>query len=274
MGGFVVGSSEIVPKAQINYLCSNGFAVVIPNYRLAPQTTGKDALFDAEEAYDWATTSLPSLLEKDHGIYLDTSRIVAMGHSSGGAIAMHLGSCKPLKAVTAFSTSLYTADVVAAKKKLDFPPFNHLPDFHPTEADWEIIAPKGIQLSEAPLAAPGTIPPPRNKWQLHLIKYSELLPAVMPDGDYAAIDPMTRVSAQWPPTMIVQGGADAVPGSTPVDVQRAEREMREAGVKEVELVMVPGEAHVWDLPPTVGTSDLGPKWQAVVKGLDWLRSHV
>lgn len=35
-GGLIVGSSEIIPKPQVNYLASQGFVVVIPNYRLGP----------------------------------------------------------------------------------------------------------------------------------------------------------------------------------------------------------------------------------------------
>ena len=85
---------------------------------------------------------------------------------------------------------------------------------------------------------------------------------------------MTKAGAQWPPVMIVQGESDNVPGSDLKLAQRAEKEMKDAGVKEVRLEVVPGEGHMFDLPPTVGTSDLGPKWQAVVKGLDWLCSHI
>ena len=185
---------------------------------------------------------------------------------------MHIGACKPVKAVTAFSVALYPAD--ATGQPLDFPPFNTFPDFEPTEEDWKEITPPNLQVSETPLAAPGTTPSPRSRWQMALVRHGKLLSTVVPDGDYAAMDPMTRVGSHWPPTMVVQGEADLVPGSRVAEVRRAEREMKEAGVKEVELVLVPDEGHVFDLPPAVGTSDLGPRWQAVVKGLDWLCSHV
>jgi hypothetical protein len=53
-----------------------------------------------------------------------------------------------------------------------------------------------------------------------------------------------------------------------------QRHLGRIGVKETRLEVVPGETHMFDLPPLVGTSDLGPKWQAVVKGLDRLTSNV
>ena len=274
-GGLLVGSSETIPKPQIEYLAGKGFAVFIPNYRLAPQVTAKEAFADCEEAFDWAVNTLPRIMKSEHDVELDASKIVAYGHSSGGTLALHMASCKPVKAVTAFYPSLFNSDTsTSAHKPTSAPPFGAMPDFRPSDEDWASIKPEGKQVSEAPLAAPGTIPPPRNKWQMHILKHGQWIPNVLPDGDVAAIDPMTRLNAQWSPVMIVQGEVDNVPGSSLELAQRAEREMKDAGVQEVQLEVVPGEAHMFDLPPMVGTTDLGPKWQAVVKGLDWLMSHV
>ncbi|KAK4546179.1 hypothetical protein LTR36_002316 [Oleoguttula mirabilis] len=274
-GGLLVGSSEIIPKVQIDYLCDHGFVVVIPNYRLAPQVTASEAFADGEEAYDWSTTTLLKIMADDYDVELDPSRVVSYGHSSGGTLAMHIGSCRPLKAVTAFYPSLFSADnTTSAHKPTSAVPFGMMPDFNPTDEDWNTIKPADHQVSEAPMARPGTIPPPRNKWQMSILKNGQWLSTVQPDGRYELIDPMTRLSAQWPPVMIVQGEIDNVPGSSRELAQRAEKEIKAAGVKEVRLEVVHGESHMFDLPPTVGTTDLGPKWEAVVKGLEWLRSHV
>ena len=271
----MVGSSEMIPKPQINYLVSKNFVVVIPNYRLSPQVTAKDAFADSEEAYEWATTALPAPLKSDHGIDVDTGKVVGYGHSSGGTLALNLASRKSVNAVAAFYPSLFSADTsTTAHRPTSVPPFGIMPDFEPTAEDWAEISPEGKQVSEAGLAAPGTIPRPRNKWQMHILKHGKWMDIVAPDGDYAAIDPMTRLSDRWAPTMIVQGELDNVPGSSLELAERAEKDMKAAGVKEVRLEVVPGETHMFDLPPTVGSSDLGPKWQAVIKGLDWLVSHV
>ncbi|KAK0943579.1 hypothetical protein LTR48_002192 [Friedmanniomyces endolithicus] len=274
-GGLMVGSSEMIPKPQTEYRCSKGFLVVAPNYRLVPQVSGRQAFADAVYAYDWTTTDLPKLLQAEHSLEIDSAQIVAMGHSSGGTLALHIASCRSLKAATAFYPSLFLADpTTSMHRPTTAPPFGLMPDFTPTKEDSASIEPAGLQVSEAPLAIPGSIPQPRNKWQMHVIKHGQWPQTAQPDGDYAAMDPMTRVSARWPPVMIVQGEVDDVPGSGLELAERAEREMKAAGVREVVVEVVAGERHMFDLPPSVGTVDMGPKWEAVVKGLEWLASHV
>lgn len=274
-GGLLVGTDEIIPKPQISYLADKGFVVVVPNYRLAPQVTAKEAFADCEDAYNWAVTALPSIMESENGTKLDTGNTVAMGHSSGGTLALHIASVRLVKAVTAFYPSLYPADPSSSiHKPTTVPPFGAMPDFEPNDEDWASITPEGMQVSEAPMALPGSVPRPRNRWQMNVLKHGQWPKVVQPDGDYAAIDPMTRLTSKWCPVMIVQGENDNVPGSSLQLAQRAEKDIKAAGVKEVQLEVVPGETHMFDLPPTVGTSDVGPKWQAVVKGLDWLVSHV
>ena len=56
--------------------------------------------------------------------------------------------------------------------------------------------------------------------------------------------------------------------------RRAETEMKAAGLEEVQLEVVQGEGHMFDHLQDVGTMDTGPKWKAVLKGLDWLKSFV
>ena len=202
---------------------------------------------------------------------------LAVTFSSGGTLALHITSCKSVKATTAFYPSLFNADTsTSAHKPMTSAIFAAVPPFQPSEEDWRAIKPSGKQLSEAPLAipTPGLIPPARNRWQVHLLKRGEWLSNVLPDGDFAAIDPMTRLNERWPPVLIIQGETDDIGGSGLELAQRAKEEMKAAGVKEVELEVVSGEGHMFDLPPTVGTTDLGPKYKAVVKGLDWLCEHV
>ncbi|KAK5132243.1 hypothetical protein LTR08_009231 [Meristemomyces frigidus] len=276
-GGLIVGSSEMIPHAQTAYLSAHNFLVVAPNYRLAPQATAAEAFADCEEAYDWATTALPAALAAAHALLqVDTSRVVAYGHSFGGTLALHVGGAKNVKAVTAFYPSLFLADATsAAHAPARAPLFATAADFAPSKADWAAIAPAATQLCEAPLALPGTtVPEPRNKWQMHLLKHGQWLSTLQPDGEYAVLNPLTRVRAQWPPVLIVQSAADEVPGSNVGLARRAEAEMRAAGVAEVRVVVVEGEGHMFDLPASVGTTDLGARWGAVVEGLEWLCGRV
>ena len=249
--------------------------VVIPNYRLAPQVDGKTAFRDCEEAYDWATGALASTMAVQHDVKLDASRVVAMGHSSGGTIALHIGATKSVKAVTAFYPSLNLSDESSsAHKPCAMPPFNQMPDFEPSDEDWKIIKPADHQISEMPLTAPGTVPSVRSKWQMSILKNGKWMQAICPDGDFGALDPLSRLSGAWPPVMFVQGEADHVPGSSLELVRRAEGKMKSAGLEEVDVEVVPGAMHMFDMPPTIGTSDLGPKWQAVLAGLEFLKARV
>jgi pimeloyl-ACP methyl ester carboxylesterase len=163
-GGFMAGSDAIIPNAQIKYLTERNFIVVIPNYRLAPQVSAKEAFDDCEEAYSWATTLLPNILKAEHGVQIDGSRTIVMGHSAGGTLAMHLGSVKPVKAVTAFYPSLFVSDASSSiHQPTSAMPFAIMPDFEPTEEDWAVIKPSGYQVSEVPFPVPGTPLPVRSK---------------------------------------------------------------------------------------------------------------
>ncbi|KAK5697128.1 hypothetical protein LTR17_023992 [Elasticomyces elasticus] len=274
-GGLLVGSSEMIPRVQTEYLCSKSFVVIAPNYRLVPQVSGREALADCVHAYDWATTELSEAMQKEYGVTLNSSTVMAMGHSSGGTAALHVASRRSLRAVTAFYPSLFLADTTtSAHKPTSAPPFGIMSDYSPNDEEYASIEPAGVQVSEFQLGGPGIVPQPRNKWQMHIIKHGEWLQKVQPDGDYASIDPLTRVSVEWPPVMMVQGELDDVPGSSLEMAQRAELKLKDAGVKEVVLEVVPGVKHMFDMPPSVGSSDLGPTWEAVERGLTWLVDHV
>lgn len=99
----------------------------------------------------------------------------------------------------------------------------------------------------------------------------------MPDGNVELIDQCQKfaeVGHRWPPTIFVQGDKDDLPGSGIACAERAVTEWKAAGAKRVEVEPVVGVSHVFDLLPDVGTTDLGPKWQTVMKGLDFLSQSV
>lgn len=274
-GGLIIGSSEIIPQAQIDWLAKHGFLVVIPNYRLAPQVTGATCLADGVEAFDWASSGLIDSMRADHGVKINPNEVVVMGHSSGGTMALHVGSCRPAKAVTAFYPSLYLShEFSRAHQPYNGPPFRDLPDYTPTEEDWNEIAPATKQIPESSLPGPNMPPPPRSRWQMDVSTKGKWLSNLCPDGDYTPIDPLMRLNDNWPPVMFVTGELDPIPGSTLDLVKRAEQEMNTAGIKEVVVKVVPGVGHMFDLLKPLGTEDLGSEWQAVVEGLQFLASHV
>jgi acetyl esterase/lipase len=90
-------------KNYSNKLTELGFVVVAPNYRLAPTINAFDGpVTDVRDAYTWATSELPVLLEKDAGVHVDPERVVVFGHSCGGTLALLTVSILPSVAIIAF----------------------------------------------------------------------------------------------------------------------------------------------------------------------------
>lgn len=88
-GNFTVGSKQLLSRDQSERLLDLGFVVVSANYRLAPTVTVfEGAVKDALDAYEWSRTKLPGLLLEDAYIKADGSRIVTLGHSCGGTLAL------------------------------------------------------------------------------------------------------------------------------------------------------------------------------------------
>lgn len=68
----------MVPQSEVEYLCSRGFVVVLPNDRLVPQVSGRDAFKDCKDAFDWTIGTLPAPLAKLHQLDLDVGNVVAV----------------------------------------------------------------------------------------------------------------------------------------------------------------------------------------------------
>ena len=82
-----------MPKAQIDYLTRYGFVVISPDYRLCPQVdVWNGPVQDCRNLYAWLVSGAlqQSLLE--HGLNLDVTRIVLIGHSVGGTLSQILVS--------------------------------------------------------------------------------------------------------------------------------------------------------------------------------------
>lgn len=91
-GAFCVGSKELVPEVQVRKLTMDfNFVVVVPDYRLCPTISLYDGpLADAKSVLRWAQNDVPGLLKRDANIVLDGAKIVAIGYSAGGTLALSL----------------------------------------------------------------------------------------------------------------------------------------------------------------------------------------
>lgn len=275
----MAGDAETTPMVQKEYLADRGLLVVVPEYRLLPQVSGKQIYQDAEDSYRWATDQLIDTMHKEHAVDVDPKRVSVMGHSSGGTLAMHVASLHTdvVKAVTAFCPALLFADPSnTAHFPTSVPPFGAVPDFTPTGEQWAEISPPGMQVSATPMVferKKGEPLPVRILWQAKIFKRGQWTRQLAPDGDFAFIDPMTRVDSKWPPIMIIHGVNDYVPGRDVEIVKRAGQMLQDVGVKN-RIRLVDGAGHLFDHLPGIGTINQGGKWQEVVAGLDWLSSHV
>ncbi len=250
--------------------------VVKPQYRLVPQIHAAQAFLECEDACVWAKTVLPSIMADDHGLQVDIGKVVAMGYSSGGTLALHLASLRLVKAVTAVGPAVFLADTsTEAHHATSELPFGSMPNFVPSEAEWEGIKPAGVQLCGAPvrMPGPGVVLGPREKWVGNTFKHGQWAATLAPDGDYSRIAPKTRLHRDWPPVTIIHGGEDRVPGRSVELIRRAEREMKDVEI-DVQAVIVANAGHLFDHNPAMGTTELGEKWKAVVQGLEWLEKHL
>lgn len=85
----------MVPETQTNFLVDRGFIVVVPEYRLCPQTSVLEGpIQDAKDVLAWCQETLPSTMTAKN-VRADPKKIVAMGHSAGGMLALITVSAQP-----------------------------------------------------------------------------------------------------------------------------------------------------------------------------------
>ncbi|KAL4814504.1 hypothetical protein BDW67DRAFT_192176 [Aspergillus spinulosporus] len=88
-GGHVMLSRKDIRPKQTAHLHSLGFLPVSIDYRLCPETTLTEGpMRDVSDAMAWARSTLSSLPLLCPGLTLDSSRVVVVGWSTGGHLAM------------------------------------------------------------------------------------------------------------------------------------------------------------------------------------------
>lgn len=87
-GGHMTLSRKAVRPIQTQYLIANGFLPVSVDYRLCPEVNLIDGpMADVYDAYQWTRTTLPSL-SAAYGCTVDVNKVVVIGWSTGGQLAM------------------------------------------------------------------------------------------------------------------------------------------------------------------------------------------
>ncbi|KAF5865349.1 hypothetical protein ETB97_004160 [Aspergillus alliaceus] len=262
-GGFVKWSKEVVPKSEISTLARLGFVVVVPNYRLCPQISVVNGpIADSKDCLVWAATKLTELLQTE-SVVVDSTRIVTMGHSAGGTLALLMGSVPevPVTAVLDFYGLKYLSDPVW---QLPIPEFEESPSW-PQEYIDKIY--EGPQVS-AEVPHLGDDASPREAWFATHMKQGTLLDKIVEGGDKSYMDGTNRFSASFPRTMFIHGTADKVTHHR--FSVRAQEDLKKLGVA-ADLLLADGEKHVFDL--TLQEDDVSFV-EYVLPGLEFLARAV
>ena len=231
-GALIFGDRGMLPVEQRDRYLRSGFAVVPIDYRLAPETQLGGILDDLDAAHAWLHRDGASL-------GLDPRRLVLVGHSAGGYLALMAGTRfqpRPRALV-----SYYGYGDVAGE-------WYSRPD--PTYLSYESVS------AEAAEGAVGREPLVRGDVSRRLdyyryVRQRGLWPKLVtghdPDGEPSAFDPfcpIRNVSADYPPTFLVHGACDEdVPHARSVEMAGA---LDVQGVRN-ELIVLPGRGHMFDL---------------------------
>ncbi|OTA83717.1 hypothetical protein M434DRAFT_400622 [Hypoxylon sp. CO27-5] len=95
-GGHVMLSRKDIRPKQTQILIDAGFLPVSIDYRLCPEINLLEGpMTDVRDALSWARNTLPSINRKRSDVHIDGSRVVAVGWSTGGTLALSLGFTAP-----------------------------------------------------------------------------------------------------------------------------------------------------------------------------------
>ncbi|CAI6338010.1 unnamed protein product [Periconia digitata] len=275
-GGHIALSRKAVRRAQVDHLLANGFLPVSLDYRLCPEINLIDgAMVDVRDGYWWARNKLPLELLK-RGIVVDSDRVIVVGWSTGGHLAMSLGwttkkaGMPPPAAILSFY-----APVDFESRELDD---NHGKSLPEPKMDIRALL---ANLPRTPVTNHGTNPSDetrlgflnsgdaRSELLLHVFKNRIGLPLLLnnlpengsQDGEYLSPPSAERIAAVSPlaqlrlgnynvPTFIIHGDRDEI--APFAAAERFIQEMGRRGVKYGFLRLDVG--HVFDVDVQPGTA--------------------
>ncbi|KAI0536254.1 Alpha/Beta hydrolase protein [Xylaria digitata] len=268
-GSFVVGSKNMLEESQTKKLLDLGFVVVSSNYRLCPTTTVYDGpVTDSLDAYRWVQDDLAALLKKDIGIEVDGAKVVVLGHSCGGTLALLTGGLpNPPLAIVDFYGMKYLQDSFYHEP---LPAFSELPPPDKSLMDQVFKDTPPPTNGPTPVSANG-IPNfgnPRVAWMLNTLAQGTHMKAVMGDNNYDRVDPSILFStvASFPPTYIVHGTVDKI--VDPKFSIQAHAQLKKRGFETV-LDLVEGADHAFDASARPGDDN----FDVVIKAFEFLKRH-
>ena len=205
-----------------------GFAVVVPDYRLAPETKLPEILSDLRDAYAWLRREGRSQLS------IDPRRIAVVGHSAGGYLALAAGyQCIPRpRAVVAFYGYGDIGGDWYGKPSAHYLASNRVT----REEAFSTVG--GPVLSATPGAHQ------RFRFYVYLRQNGLWAKEVAGTDSVRTFSPRFNLTPDYPPTMLLHGDRD---GDVPISQSEVmAKELRRNGVR-VEFVPMLGLAHGFDM---------------------------
>ncbi|EEP77445.1 hypothetical protein UREG_02294 [Uncinocarpus reesii 1704] len=299
-GGHVISTRRDVRHDQTQILLDAGFLPVSVDYRLCPEVTiHEGAMRDVRDAFYWARKTLPTLPLSRPDIRPDGDRVVAVGWSSGGHLAMSLGwtvpslGIKPPNAILGFYCPTDYEDPFWASPNLPFgqksvPPPGPGYDFLYDGLNDKPIIGYTPQASKRALGGWMSLEDPRSRVILHMNWEGKSLPVLInglrrtgvnsvsnpafPSVEQIqAISPLAQIRAgnYKTPTFLIHGTRDdLVPWESS---QKSYEALRERGVA-TGLVIVENALHLFDLYPATKKNPVAVK--GVSDGYKFLSAHV
>ncbi|KAF2151530.1 alpha/beta-hydrolase [Myriangium duriaei CBS 260.36] len=277
-GGFTVGEASMNNRDQIQDCSDRGWMVLSAEYRLCPGVNVLDGpMTDARDLLNWAQTGglEDALRGSGQSVLPDPKRVMAMGTSSGGHLALTLAwdvSNPPIAILdfygpTNFSDRFWTQPIPQIQSKLP----NVIPKnlFERVCKDTTIFT-GGMSLEGQSEKRSDGPPKPNFEDPRVLLLFSsigngkmlDLMWPSYPNGQ-DRIDPYHNVNHSWPATAIVHGTADFM---VPIHLSRQLHERLTRMSIPTKLFEVEGEPHTF-----VGMMKKGSRtWDQQRKGFDFL----
>ncbi|RYP43080.1 hypothetical protein DL770_011874 [Monosporascus sp. CRB-9-2] len=301
-GGHIMLSRKDVRPQQTDMLLRSGFLPISVDYRLCPETTLHEGpMVDVADALVWIRAVLPTLTLSRRDVRVDADKVVAVGWSTGGHLAMTLAwttvsrQIRPPEAILAFYCPTDYEDPFWTTHNV--PDGAQTADLDPAaayELDDQIwagvfdspITGYNVRPTERALGgwmAPGDA---RSRLALHMNWHGRTLQVLLGGLDkktreqhratpaperVAAVSPLAQVrgGSYTTPTFLIHPRQDDL-----IPWQQAEhtwRAMRAAGM-EAQLRIVEDVPHLFDILPEHRGNEMAAK--AVQEGYQFLCGYV
>ncbi|KAI1755466.1 BcPKS19, polyketide synthase [Xylaria castorea] len=299
-GSHIIFSRRDIRPAQTRHLLEKGFLPVSLDHRLCPEVSlSEGPMVDVCDALHWVRHTLPHIDSGRPGLQIDGERVVVVGWSSGGQLAMSLAwtapqrGLRPPEAILAFYCPTNYEDewwrhpiqpIGAENKGQEYDVLEAIQD--------EPITNYGVVGAWEPLSDPRILTDPRCRIVLHINWKAQTLPVIIgglpsrrkvdknseskdwnnlpqPGLDkITAVSPLAQIrrGSYRTPTFLVHGTADDL-----IPWQQS-RDTYDAMVHNnitAQLALVEGAPHICDLSSDPDSEG----WKAAIRGYEFLSSY-